>query len=234
MKLLLPVFLLLFSLYTQAQEFTLLNSQDEYYVKSGQLHTVPFKIRNDSDKPLDLAVQVIDVLEEDNPLLNICYDNKCLNEEGILEIKTLQPGEEFDGLTLKVSGGFFDEKQGLLKYLFFDINKPDNQLLKSIRYHIVGEFPNGIMYSRPDIKVSNAFPNPLVKDATVEYTLQDPSMQASIVVHNLLGNQVLNLDLPYGERNIKIPAEQLKNGIYFYTLQLNGKKVSTKKMVVRK
>ncbi|MFP4091110.1 MAG: T9SS type A sorting domain-containing protein [Cyclobacteriaceae bacterium] len=234
MKLLLPVLLFFFTLNTQAQEFTLLNSKDEYFVKTGQLHTVPFKIRNDSDDVLQLAVQVIDIMAEDEPLMNLCYGDNCLNEEGILEIKTLKPGEEFDGLTLQLSSGFFEEKQGHLKYLFFDINNPENSLVRDIRYHITNEFPNGIMFSRPDIKVSNAYPNPVVDQATLEYSLQDPMLKANIVVHNLLGNQVLSMDLPYGESSIKLPAEELTNGIYFYTLQINGKKVSTKKMVVRK
>lgn len=91
------------------------------------------------------------------------------------------------------------------------------------------------MYQRPDMKISNAYPNPIVSSASIDYALNTfDDHAAKIMVMNLLGNKVMEFELMRGEHSINIPADELSNGIYFYTLQLDCKNVATKKIVVRK
>lgn len=234
MKFFLPLIFLFYALSAYSQGFTLLNTQEEYYTQIGELHKSPISIRNHSEKPLRLAIRVLDTDQEAEELLaSICVGENCLDRNGLLEIKPLAPGELFEGLTflLKTS---FDEIQGNIRFLFFDTDNPSNAVEHSFKFHVQGEFPSGIMYQRPDLKVSNAYPNPIVNTATIDYSLGSAHHSARIIILNILGNQVLEHELPATESSIKIPTDQLTNGVYFYTLQLDGKNVATKKMVVRK
>lgn len=234
MRFFLPVIFFLYSLSAYAQEFTLLNSQEEYYVQTGEFQKTPLGIRNNSEHPLRLAIKVLDTDQEDEELnaASLCVGDNCLDKNGLLEIKTLEPGETYNDLSFNQSA-IFQELQGRIRFLFFDTDNPANALERSFKFHVQGEFPSGIMYQRPDLKVSNAYPNPISSMATIDYSL-NMGQTAKIVVLNLLGNQVLEQELSYSESSVKIPTEQLSNGIYFYTLQLNGKNVATKKMVVKK
>ncbi|WPP52475.1 T9SS type A sorting domain-containing protein [Catalinimonas niigatensis] len=234
MKFFLPLIFFLYALSAYSQGFTLLNSQEEYFVQTGELHKSPLSIRNNSTKPLRLAVRVLDTDQETEELLaSICADESCLDRSGLLEIKTLEPGELFEGLSFHLKTSF-EEVQGNIRFLFFDTDNPSNAIERSFKFHVQGEFPSGIMYQRPDLKVSNAYPNPIANTATIDYSLGSANNNARIIILNILGNQVLEHELPSNESSIKIPTDQLTNGVYFYTLQLNGKNVATKKMVVRK
>ncbi len=234
MKLFLPAFLFFICLSAYAQDFTLVGSEGEYFLQAGELHKSKITIKNNSDEPLRLAVRILESDFDESVLRpNICLGEQCVQENGILEINTLEAGEILDKLSFSLKAGQQD-MQGELRYLIFDTDNPSDVLESSIRFHIQGESPAGIMYQRPDMKISNAYPNPIVNNASIDYTIDSYDHVAKIMVMNLLGNKVMEFDLLRGQHNLKIPAEQLSNGIYFYTLQLDGKNVATRKIVVRK
>lgn len=82
--------------------------------------------------------------------------------------------------------------------------------------------------------MGNAYPNPASTEATINYTLPPLDGTAKITVHNVLGNKVLESKLKTDETNLKLSTDRLNNGIYFYSLYLNGREMVTKKFVVRK
>jgi hypothetical protein len=234
MKLFLPLFLFLLSLHAQAQDFTLVGSEKEYFLQAGELHQSKIAIKNNAAEPLRLAVRILEADFEGSVSPSICLGDQCLEVGGILEVNPLEPGELFDGLSLMLEAGQ-DEARGAVRYLIFDTDNPSNALERKVNFHIQGEFPAGIMYQRPDMKISNAYPNPIVSSASIDYFMDTYEEHAAkILVMNLLGNKVMEFELMGGEHSINIPADELSNGIYFYTLQLDGKNVATKKIVVRK
>ena len=234
MKFFLPAILLFYCLSAYSQSFSLLASDEEYFMQAGDLHTSNITIQNNSQGALNLAIRILEINTEGSAVMpNICLGDNCLEEQSILEVSSLKPGEIVDQLSLTLQAGN-EESQGILRYIIFDIDNPSNALEHSIRFHVQGEFPGGIMYQRPDLKVSNAYPNPIVSSATIDYSFTVLNHAARILVLNILGNQVMQFDLLDGQHSVKIPTDQLSNGIYFYTLQLDGKNVATKKMVVRK
>ena len=234
MRVFLSISLLFFCLRAFSQDFALVGTENDFILQAGDLHQSKITIKNTSAYPLNLAIRVLEVgydSEEDLP--NICIDGNCIQEDGILEIESLQPGEVYDKLSFKLEAGLH-ESTGILRYLIFDLDNPSSELEQSISYFVQGESPAGIMYQRPDMKISNAYPNPIVSDASIDYSFDSYSHTAKIMVMNLLGNKVMEFELMRGQHNITIPSEVLSNGIYFYTVQLDGKNVATKKIVVRK
>lgn len=234
MKFFLSVLLICFFFSAHSQDFALVGTGEEYFLQAGEKLQSKIAIKNNSDEPLRLAVRILESEFDKNILKpNICLGDQCLQENGILEVNTLEAGEVFDKLSFTLEAGP-QETQGEVRYLIFDTDNPSNALESSIRFHVQGEFPAGIMFQRPDMKVSNAYPNPIVSNASIDYAIDSYDHTAKILVMNLLGNKVMEFELLSGQHNLKIPADELSNGIYFYTLQLDGKNVATKKIVVRK
>ena len=77
-------------------------------------------------------------------------------------------------------------------------------------------------------------PNPFNNATTIRYQLSENGL-AQIVVRDLNGNQVKNLNVnPAKNGMVTINAQELKQGTYTYSLQVNGIAVDTKLMVITK
>ena len=81
--------------------------------------------------------------------------------------------------------------------------------------------------------VSQNYPNPFSQNTTVNVNL-DQKANLSLVVTNLLGQQVMRIDrgvVPAGAYDFQIDGSQLTNGVYFYTVNAGDDSV-TRKMVI--
>ena len=83
------------------------------------------------------------------------------------------------------------------------------------------------------IKVRNAFPNPATDHAEIDYQLETSTESAKIVIYNAIFANVGEYELDISERQLRLPTRQLPTGLYYYQLLLDGKKVATKKLLVR-
>lgn len=82
--------------------------------------------------------------------------------------------------------------------------------------------------------LSQNHPNPFGNETEINYTLNS---EADIVfeVYNYTGQLLNSWNLgnkKEGSHTFKLNASNMKNGIYFYTIKINGKKKETKKMLI--
>ena len=82
--------------------------------------------------------------------------------------------------------------------------------------------------------LKDVYPNPVVDHALVDYKILNDQIEAKIIIHNILGNNQGEYDLSSSENLLRIPAEGLSPGIYFYTLYINNEGVLTRKLIVKK
>ena len=98
----------------------------------------------------------------------------------------------------------------------------------------VGSNDNGDkLFSNEKLTVSNIYPNPANDFATVDYVITGNVNEASMSFYNLLGNEVANYELDKNDRKLKVPTTNWDSGVYLYQLVVDGKKVVTKKLLVR-
>ena len=83
------------------------------------------------------------------------------------------------------------------------------------------------------IKVSNIYPNPANDYAYLDYTVNGNFNAANISFFNLLGKQVVEYPLGKYSEKLKINTSNWESGIYMYQLIIDGKKIATKKLLVR-
>lgn len=89
------------------------------------------------------------------------------------------------------------------------------------------------LFSNDKITVSNIYPNPANDFAMVDYSITGNVNDASMSFYNLLGNEVGNFELDKNDRKLKVQTTNWDSGVYLYQLVVDGKKVVTKKLLVR-
>jgi len=89
------------------------------------------------------------------------------------------------------------------------------------------------LYSSDKITVSNIYPNPASEYAEVDYSISPELRDAKLIVYNVLGSQMAEYPLMKNDTKLRINTREMSTGLYFYQLALEGKKVATKKMLVR-
>lgn len=75
------------------------------------------------------------------------------------------------------------------------------------------------------------FPNPVVVQSTIKY--QTENGIGEIRIYNLLGTLVRTIPLQEKQGIATLKASDFKSGIYFCSLEVNGRIVETKKIVVK-
>lgn len=89
------------------------------------------------------------------------------------------------------------------------------------------------LFLNDKISVSNIYPNPAVDFASIDYTVTGNVNEVSLSFYNLLGNEVANFELDKNDRKLKVSTTNWDSGVYLYQLVIDGKKVATKKLLVR-
>ena len=76
--------------------------------------------------------------------------------------------------------------------------------------------------------LSNTYPNPASNFVNFDCEMQN----ASVAIYNMMGQEVIRQDV--NDSHVSINISDLTDGIYFYSVIVNGEAVKTSKLVVRK
>lgn len=89
------------------------------------------------------------------------------------------------------------------------------------------------LYTSDQISISNIYPNPASDKAELDYAITGNVREAKIMIYNVLGASVGSYNLSKMDRKLYVNTREMPTGVYFYQLSIEGKKVATKKMLVR-
>ncbi|MGN7887479.1 T9SS type A sorting domain-containing protein [Dyadobacter endophyticus] len=90
-----------------------------------------------------------------------------------------------------------------------------------------------LLFVNDKISVSNVYPNPASEYAEIDFTISTGLRDAKLTFYNVLGSQIQEFTLNKNERKLRVNTRDMATGLYFYQLSVDGKKVATKKMLVR-
>ena len=106
-----------------------------------------------------------------------------------------------------------------IQYTFFDAINPQDSANVVVRYEIAS-----VGISKISTTTSmNVFPNPADDKVTLSYTRSSLNDNAIIEVYNMLGAKVYSQKVDGMDGTISISTENLKAGLYFYSLNEGGK-----------
>ena len=116
-----------------------------------------------------------------------------------------------------------------IQYTFFDVNNPQDSANVVVRYEIA---PVGIskISSSASLKV---FPNPADDNVTLSYTRNSLNGKGSIELYNMLGAKVYSQQVDNMDGTITISTENLKAGLYFYSLNDGGQSTRPGRLTIK-
>lgn len=232
-RLLLAVGFSFASLALAAQNFEIAGLEDSYKGSVGEVIQAPVRIKNNFDKPITLVIKRIETQIGSSQKNFFCPDNNCLDQRTDTYTVRLEPGETLQRFAIGLEAGL-TEGFSSVKYQVFNKANPSDVTLLDINFVVEGKQEKGHIYSSSLITIHDLYPNPVVTSARIDYDIHQEHVKAKIIIHNILGSPLSAYDLLASQNSLKIEADQLNTGIYFYTLYVNNESVLTRKLMVKK
>lgn len=120
-----------------------------------------------------------------------------------------------------------------LQYCFYDDTNQMDSVCAIVRFTAS---PVGVqdVFMGNQSGISESYPNPAKTVANINYALKSGWNKAGIEVFSMLGAKVKRVALKEDQGTLKLDVVDLPSGMYFYTLNVDGNDISTKKMLVTK
>jgi len=115
-----------------------------------------------------------------------------------------------------------------VKYKVYNTLKPNDTTEVTFYYKCV----TGINENKVGGSVSAAYPNPANDFVSIKYSVNDFSEKGKIVLYDMLGKAVKEINLQDKLGVAKINVSELTAGIYFYTFVVDEKAIATRKLVI--
>ena len=77
-------------------------------------------------------------------------------------------------------------------------------------------------------------PNPFKEQTTIRFSLADDARDAAICLFDMTGKMLKKLPISSGESSVSINGWELGEGMFLYTLLVNGREIDTKRMIITK
>ena len=116
-----------------------------------------------------------------------------------------------------------------IQYTFFDANNPQDSANVVVRYEIA---PVGIS-KISSITSLKAFPNPADEKVTLSFTRSSLNGKGNIELYNMLGAKVYAQQVEDLDGTITISTENLKAGLYFYSLNDGGQSTRPGRLTIK-
>jgi hypothetical protein len=212
--------LILISIAVRAQSFELVEKQENFQASFSQSVRIPLKIKNNSDKAQVYVVRKIKGELGEGQKGYFCIDTNC-QEPGVEEFsKKIEPGETLQNLNFTLESGI-ETTQTNLRFEVFAKGVPGETVEHAVVVYI-DEKPSRSVFQSKEITIHDVYPNPVMDQAYIDYRLHNETLKAKLVLHNVLGKSMGDFELPSSETLVKIPADELAPGVYFYTIYLNN------------
>ena len=216
-----------------AQGFELASLQDTYAGVIGETIKVPIRFKNTSEKTLTLVVRKVLGQIGSTQKNYYCLDNNCLDQKADDYIVRMDPGQMLSNFYVVLEAGLVSGESAL-KYVAYNRSNPTQYLEFELNFNVTEKPEKENIYSSRFVTLRDVYPNPVNDQAVIEYKILNDRIKAKILVHNLLGNVVSEYALPIYENLVRLKADDLSPGIYFYTLYVDNESVITRKLIVRK
>jgi hypothetical protein len=77
-------------------------------------------------------------------------------------------------------------------------------------------------------------PNPFKEQTTIRFSLADDVTSAAICIFDMSGKMLKKLPVSSGETSVTVNGWELGEGMFLYSLLVNGREIDTKKMIITK
>ena len=232
-KLLLASFFCFVGLGLSAQNFEIAGLEESYKGAVGEIIQVPLKVKNSFDKPITLVVKRIETQIGSSQKNFFCPDNDCADQRTDSYTVRIEPGETLKNFSIGLEAGL-TEGFSSVKYHVYNKSNPAEISQLDLNFIVEAKRERNHIYSSQLITLHDVYPNPIITSARIDYNIHTENAKAKIIIHNILGSPLSVYELQPSLNSVKIDADALNSGIYFYTLYVNNEGVITRKLMVKK
>jgi hypothetical protein len=216
-----------------AQSFELLDRQDAYTSGVSETLRIPLRIKNNTDKAQFYIFRKVQDDLNSTQKGYFCLDKNCLEADTEEFSKRVEAGETLQNLYFTLETGLLVGQHNI-KFEIFPQGTFHQTIEHPVAITIDDRSAKALVFHSKDITIHDVYPNPVTDQASMDYSLHNELVKAKVVIHNILGKSMNDYELPYAENKVKIQADDLPAGVYFYTVYLNNEGVFTRKLIVRK
>lgn len=217
-----------------AQGIEWVDRQEIFRAGLGQNTRIPIRVKNNSDKPQVVVIRKAVAELNSNQKGYFCLGDECFDPLTEQITRRLEPGETLTNLHFVVETGL-SSTMNSFRFEVFPKGSPQMGQEHNFSLSVEDRPSRTFVFQSRDITIHDVYPNPVTEHlAFIDYSLLDENVKAKVVIHNILGSPVGQYELPSFETKVKIQAEELPSGVYFYTVYLDNIGVLTRKLVVRK
>ncbi len=216
-----------------SQSVEWMDRQENIQAAVGQNIRIPIKIKNTTEKALFYVIKKSQADLGSNQKGYFCLGDHCFDTSIDQFTKRLEPGEVLDNLYFQVETGIVATVNSL-RFEVFPRGNPQIGIEHAVSLAIDEKLAKSLVFQSKEITIHDVYPNPVTDQAFIDYRLHSDLVKAKVVIHNILGSSVGQYELLPIESKVKIQAEDLTPGVYFYTVYLDNVGVLTRKLVVRK
>jgi len=240
-KLLLASIPVMFGAALSAQSFSIVDAASNpvangstiiYFVdQATSVESHDFQVTNTSPNSITCKVRKAIQTSQAGQTFYFCTDQNCYTPSTVLSGNVTEtPGGNFQLIT-----DFTPASQigiSSVRYSVFNTANASDSVYFTIEYHVS---PTGIAaHSMVKANIGSPMPNPAGAVFNMNYNLGTSYGQgtAKLVVYNMLGDVVKTEVLADAEGTFRMDVSTLDNGVYFTSLEVDGKQLSAKRLVV--
>ncbi len=170
--------------------------------------------------------EVLSFNDDGNVMLLFCIGNCYTGVSS--ELVTIEPNAV---IPANHSMAFHATYQGrpsdaLVKYTFQNAENEDDCISFTIKYKTGVGIPQNEIANK-----LQASPNPATNNVSINYTTA--SNKSSLVIKNLTGKEIYRTELQEGTSNLNLNISDFPAGVYFYGIEVGGKMICTKKLLIK-
>jgi hypothetical protein len=200
-----------------------LNSTVDYYLD----------VNNISDEDVTVRVYKENLEMVEGAIVSLCFAGSCYppttSSSGTIVIPAQSTLPHSSGDAFHFSYKTPMAGTSFVRFVFANEDNYDDNA--SITFKLVYD-PTSIVSTTMATKM-RAYPNPASDNVTIEYAYTGNSDNVKLVVKNMLGTTLLTKKLDANGNKVKVDVSEYNAGIYFYSIEADGRPLITKKLLVK-
>jgi len=243
-KILLPIALLILTVYSVDAQTFALEWDGHPYIEGDTITVAPelsstaeilFEpiFYNNTVSGVNIEVARDEIIIVDGSVNYFCWDTCYLHAvDTSIKVKYIPAGSS------TVLGDFvahyeINETTGssVIGYKFYDKSNPDENLSVFVKFDTSPSGVDDNIFN--NIRISEIYPNPATNFVNIDYDIPIDATEANVRIVNMFGMVVKDRKLHASNNHMRLNVSELVEGIYFYSIYVNGKIFTTKKMIIR-
>jgi hypothetical protein len=222
-----------------AQSFTIMDANStnvtgttqNYWIDQDVQDAHHYEVTNTSANTINVRVRrTIIQLNTPTAVTLFCTDINCYSStQNMSIIFSVAPGGHFD-----LTADYFPDSTGGMGHVRYSVMNQSVASDSSTLDIIYNSAPASVRTNtlvKPSI--SNPAPNPASSMFAVSYKMGSTNPQAAkMVIYNMLGERVMETNVEEMEGIVKMDVSTLGQGVYFCSLESDGKTLTTRRLVV--